>query len=81
VLLTYLDAQAARLKFLDLAVRRDEPDAVHQMRVTTRRLRSVLRSFPMILPSDATRHLRDELKWLGAVLGEARETEVLTGLS
>jgi CHAD domain-containing protein len=78
VVLAYLGGQAARLKDLDPAVRRDEPDAVHQMRVTTRRLRSTLQSFPAILPESATGHLRDELKWLGGVLGEARDGEVLS---
>ncbi|HEX8005484.1 MAG TPA: CYTH and CHAD domain-containing protein [Trebonia sp.] len=78
VVLAYLDAQAARLKSLDPAVRRDEPDSIHQMRVTTRRLRSTLQSFPMILPDRVTRHLRDEFKWLGRVLGEARDSEVLS---
>ena len=79
VLLAYLDAQAARLNELDLAVRRDEPDAVHQMRVTVRRLRAALQSFPEILPDKDTRQLRGELKWLGGVLGAARDTEVLAG--
>jgi len=78
VVLAYLDEQAARLKSLDPAVRRDETDAVHQMRVTTRRLRSTLQSFPAILPASATLRLRDELKWLGGLLGDARDTEVLT---
>ncbi|HLH83491.1 MAG TPA: CYTH and CHAD domain-containing protein [Trebonia sp.] len=78
VVLAYLDAQAARLASLDAAVRRDLPDSVHQMRVTTRRLRSALQSFPAILPEPATRHLRGELRWLGAVLGEARDGEVLS---
>jgi CHAD domain-containing protein len=76
VVLAYLGAQAARLKALDTAVRRHEPDAVHQMRVTARRVRSTLQSFPMIWP--ATDQLKNELKWLGQVLGEARDAEVLT---
>jgi CHAD domain-containing protein len=80
VVLGYLAAQTARLKSLDPAVRRDEPDAVHQMRVTTRRLRSTLQAFREIVPADATRHLRDELKRLGRVLGDAREGEVLSEL-
>ena len=46
VVLSYLDAQAARLVALDPAVRRDEADATGQMRVTTWRLRAVLQSFP-----------------------------------
>jgi CHAD domain-containing protein len=78
VLLAYLDQQAARLGFLEAAVRRAEPDAVHQMRVTVRRLRSVLRSYQTVLAGTATRHLSDELKGLGGVLGEARDNQVLS---
>ena len=70
-------SRRARLKALDTAVRREEPDAVHQMRVTTRRLRAGLRAFPLVLPEPATRRLRDELRWLGRVLGDARDLEVL----
>jgi CHAD domain-containing protein len=73
----YVGAQASRLKALDAAVRRDQPDAVHQMRVTTRRLRAALQAFPMVLPKPATAGLRDELRWLGRVLGDARDAEVL----
>lgn len=77
VVLAYFGDQAARLKALDVAVRRDEPDAVHQMRVTARRLRSTLQSFRAIWPPSATDHLKDELRWFGRVLGDARDTEVL----
>lgn len=77
VILAYLDGQAARLSVLDLAVRRDKPDAVHQMRVTVRRLRAALQSFAGIVSGEQTRHLRAELKWLGGVLGGARDIEVL----
>jgi CHAD domain-containing protein len=77
VVLAYVSAQAGRLKALDAAVRRDEPDAVHQMRVTTRRLRAALQAFPMVLPQQATAGPRDELRWLGRVLGDARDAEVL----
>jgi CHAD domain-containing protein len=79
VVLAYLNAQTAKLSTLDLAVRRDKPDAVHQMRVTVRRLRSALQSFTGILSGANTEHLRAELKWLGGVLGEARDNEVLAG--
>jgi CHAD domain-containing protein len=76
VVLAYIDAQVARLRALDPAVRRGEPDAVHQMRVTTRRLRAALQAFPMVVPGPTTR-LRGELRWLGHVLGDARDAEVL----
>jgi CHAD domain-containing protein len=77
VVLQYVAEQASRLKVLDPAVRRDEPDAVHQMRVTSRRLRSTLQSFGKILSAADTNHLAGELRWLGHVLGEARDQEVL----
>ena len=37
VVIGYLARQAARLSALDMAVRRDKPDAVHDLRVTVRR--------------------------------------------
>src|ERR1700722_19718970 len=79
VVLASLDTQAAQLSVLDLAVRRDKPDSVHQMRITVRRLRSALQSFTAILPEPDTRQLRAELKWLGGVLGVDRDVEVLDG--
>jgi CHAD domain-containing protein len=77
VVLTYAAEQAGKLKALDPSVRRDEPDAVHQMRVTTRRLRSTFQSFGKVLRAEDTKHLAGELRWLGHVLGDARDNEVL----
>jgi CHAD domain-containing protein len=77
VVLAYLRAQAAAMKSSDPMVRRDEPDSVHQMRVATRRLRSTLRTFKRVIGGGD--HLAAELKWLGGVLGEARDAEVLEG--
>ncbi|TJZ77813.1 CHAD domain-containing protein [Rhodococcus oryzae] len=65
-----LDARAAE-------VRRDEFDSVHQMRVSTRRLRSVLGSYRSLFPDGATDGVRAELRWLGTVLGNARDAEVM----
>jgi CHAD domain-containing protein len=72
----YLRGQAEQLKSLDPKVRRAEPDSVHQMRVASRRLRSALRSFGAVVCRPATDHLAAELRWLGGVLGEARDAEV-----
>jgi CHAD domain-containing protein len=80
VVLAYLAGQADAIKAYDPQVRRDAPDSVHQMRVATRRLRSALQTFRQVLPPESTEHLRGELKWLGEVLGAARDGEVLTGL-
>ncbi|MGH4020207.1 MAG: CHAD domain-containing protein [Pseudonocardiaceae bacterium] len=76
VLATVAD-QVDTLKELDPAVRADEPDAVHQMRVAIRRLRSALRNFNRIVDRDATAGLRDELRWLAGVLSAARDQEVV----
>jgi CHAD domain-containing protein len=77
VVLAYLREHAARLGSLDPLVRADEPDSVHQLRVTTRRLRSTLQTFGEIIPRSGTEGILAELKWLGEVLGEARDAEVL----
>ncbi|MEU0268794.1 CHAD domain-containing protein [Nocardioides sp. NPDC006303] len=58
-------------------VLRDEDDSVHQMRVTVRRLRSVLATYRPLLDAERSEPLRAELKWLGALLGEVRDAEVL----
>lgn len=57
-------------------VRADAYDSVHQMRVATRRLRSVLRSYRRLFDRSVTTDLRAELKWLAGLLGVARDAEV-----
>lgn len=66
-----------RLVSLAADVRADADDSVHQMRVSTRRLRSLLGSYRHAFPPEATRTARAELRWLGSVLGKARDAEVL----
>jgi CHAD domain-containing protein len=73
----YLREQLAAILALDPAVRRAEEDAVHRMRVATRRARSILKSFRKELDRAATDPVGDELKWLAGVLGAARDREVL----
>lgn len=71
----YLAAQVDALLAHDPRVRRAEEDAVHQMRVAARRLRSALKSFTSVVKDTAG--LQEELGWLGTVLGEARDLEVI----
>ncbi|WP_301312534.1 CHAD domain-containing protein [Promicromonospora umidemergens] len=54
----------------------DEPDAVHGLRTSVRRLRNVLAAFRRYLDKDATAELRSLLKEWGDVLGRARDLEV-----
>lgn len=77
VVLAYVRDQVAAISRYDPLVRRDEPDAVHQMRVATRRARSALQAFGATVEREATRPLCAELKWLAAVLGQARDGEVM----
>ena len=79
VALAYLNEQAEAIRSGDPAVRQDAPDAVHQMRVATRRMRSALQAYGRVIDRSATRELTDELKWLAGVLGDARDLEVLHG--
>lgn len=77
VLLAHLREHVAELVRRDPDVRRDEDDAVHRMRVATRRLRSALSTFRPLLDRERTDPLRDELRWLAGSLGGARDAEVL----
>lgn len=79
VIVAYLTGQAERLNELDPMVRRNEPDAVHQMRITTRRLRSALQTYGSLIWRTDTSGLIAELRWLGVLLGSARDAEVLAG--
>ncbi|MET8898458.1 CYTH and CHAD domain-containing protein [Streptomyces albogriseolus] len=75
--LAYVRAQRDALVELDPAVRQDVPDAVHRMRVATRRLRSTFRSFRAVLDRAATDPVAADLKWLATELGKDRDQEVL----
>ncbi|OBF37477.1 CHAD domain-containing protein [Mycolicibacterium peregrinum] len=61
----------------DRAVRADAYDSVHQMRVTTRKIRSLLQESKDSFGLDDDGWVLDELRALAAVLGVARDAEVL----
>lgn len=73
----HLREQVEELLARDPQVRRDREDAVHKMRVATRRLRSALWTFGPLLDTEATDPVRAELAWLAGVLGAARDVEVM----
>ncbi|MFC3450555.1 CHAD domain-containing protein [Amycolatopsis speibonae] len=77
VLADYFAAQLDVLRRNDIGVRRDAEDAVHQMRVASRRLRSGLKTFRRSLDADVANGLAAELRWLGGELGPARDNEVM----
>jgi CHAD domain-containing protein len=55
-------------------------EGVHQARVATRRLRSELKMLGSALDGEWVHHIRRELQWLGAVLGQVRDADVLAPL-
>lgn len=69
--------QIDTLKAYDPRVQRDEPDSVHKMRVATRKIRSLLAGYRPLFDREVTEPIRLELKWLGGVLGQARDAEVI----
>ncbi|MEV0380626.1 CYTH and CHAD domain-containing protein [Nonomuraea sp. NPDC050643] len=75
VVVDYLAGQVRALLSQDPRVRRAEEDAVHQMRVAARRMRSALKAFKTVVVD--TEAIQEELRWLGTVLGEARDLEVI----
>ncbi len=56
---------------------RFDPEDVHQARVVTRRLRADLKTFRPVLDPVWYRHTQADLKWFGAILGAARDLDVL----
>ncbi len=69
--------QVDQLLLWDRAVRADADDAVHQMRVTIRKIRSLLADSQDSFGSSDEAWILDELRELGNVLGAARDAEVL----
>lgn len=77
LLVTYLQNQFADVRRLDPGFRADDPEALHDLRVAVRRLRSALATYSELLDNTTVTELRAELKWLGDTLGVARDAEVL----
>jgi CHAD domain-containing protein len=72
-----VEQQVDELLVWDRAVRADAYDAVHQMRVTIRKIRSLLADSRDSSGASDTAWILDELRELGNVLGAARDAEVL----
>jgi len=73
----FAESIASLLKHDPLIRTSGDPEAVHQARVATRKLRSHLRTFGPLLDPEWTESLRPELGWLALGLGAVRDREVL----
>jgi CHAD domain-containing protein len=72
-----LRAQVRNLREQEPGARQASPEAVAEMRVTTRQLRCTLLGFSRTLDRSAIRPVAEELKWLGAQLADERDTHEL----
>ncbi len=70
-------AQAATFVACDGAARTRDPEAIHEMRVASRRLRSCLQTFRAAFLDEPTGALVVDLTWIGGVLGAARDEDVI----
>ncbi|WP_404288097.1 CHAD domain-containing protein [Glutamicibacter arilaitensis] len=77
VALLYFHEQFAELCIQEPLVHSGDPEAVHDMRTATRRLRSVLEIYGNLFATDPCQSLKRELKWLSGVLGRTRDAEVI----
>ena len=75
--LRYAREQREMIEEQDQGVRAGDAEAVHKMRVATRRLRSTLKTFRTSFDPQLAAPLSDDLKWLAACLGEVRDGQVL----
>jgi CHAD domain-containing protein len=77
VLMDYVVRQAERLTTEETRVRNGAPDAIHQMRIAARRLRSALTAYRPVLDRERTDPVAEQLRDLGRHLAPARDAEVL----
>ena len=74
-----LDAQLAEIDRSEPAVRETaDPGAIHEMRVSFRRLRAMLRAVRPLLDAEWVDRVRRELEWIGDQLGAVRDLDVLS---
>ncbi|MHA7275764.1 CYTH and CHAD domain-containing protein [Arthrobacter sp. Hz1] len=71
---------AEDLMVWDPRVRRNEEGSLHQLRVRSRTLRSMLKTYRPLLDAEQADHLEERLKLVGGTLSAARDAEVMQDL-
>ncbi len=66
-----------RLLSFDPHARLGDTEGVHQLRVSARRMRSVIRTFAPMLRPEKIDPVVEDLRWLGQVLGAVRDLDVI----
>lgn len=74
----YLSRHTTALQSHEARFRLGDQDAVHELRVATRRIGSALATYDLLLSEHADGpYVRGELRWLARSLGGARDAEVM----
>lgn len=76
-LLAYVQTQADALADQAVRAAKSKPDAVHQLRISIRRLGTALAAYRKLLGAAGSGHLSTELKWLTKATGTVRDAEVM----
>lgn len=74
---TALDRALGRLRSFAALAKRGEPEAVHQMRTASRRLRGELRLYRDVVEPAYAQELKDRLQVFAKALGAARDLDIL----
>jgi CHAD domain-containing protein len=77
VVFSVLNVALLRIAGTDGDARRGDPEGIHRLRTTTRRLRSELRSLENVVDGGFREQLESELKWLAGCLGAVRDLDIL----
>jgi CHAD domain-containing protein len=72
----YFAAQVHQLRSLEEGARAGDEEAVHRMRVAARRLRATMASARPLLDHERHDAVRGDLRWLGQLLGDVRDSQV-----
>jgi CHAD domain-containing protein len=72
-----LAAALRRILSYDPHARLGDTEGVHQLRVSARRLRSVIRAFQPLMRPEKIEPVVEDLRWLGQVLGAVRDLDVI----
>jgi CHAD domain-containing protein len=78
-LVAALRGAVLRMAATDSEASRGDPEGIHRLRTSTRRLRSELKAFEDVVDSRWSAQLEQELKWLAGLLGGVRDLDILMG--
>ncbi|WP_165225665.1 CHAD domain-containing protein [Aquisphaera insulae] len=77
LILSAIRGALSRLRAANPPARGGEPEGIHRMRTSSRRLRSELHALRDLIEPEWRQHVEAELKWLAGLLGDVRDLDIL----